>query len=177
MEACARDLQRHYPFLADATARRLVRSYGTLAPEMLGDAQDAAALGRVFGADLSQREVDWLVRTEWAQTAEDMLWRRSKLGLRFSAAETEALAAYLARRAGDGGMKPGGQGSAVTRCPKAAIRAFATCRQGASGTPRRLRAQDRSLFDERRMVPPGHNPSSLCEPRRTSSSQSSSGLR
>ena len=41
--------------------------------------------------------MDWLVRTEWARTAEDVLWRRSKLGLRFSAAETEALAAYLAR--------------------------------------------------------------------------------
>ncbi|MGA3398638.1 MAG: glycerol-3-phosphate dehydrogenase [Acetobacteraceae bacterium] len=97
VEALCRDLQRHYPFLAESTARRLVRSYGTLAPEMLGNAQDSAALGRIFGADLSQREVDWLVRTEWARTAEDVLWRRSKLGLWFTAAETAALADYLAR--------------------------------------------------------------------------------
>jgi glycerol-3-phosphate dehydrogenase len=51
----------------------------------------------VIGADLSEREVDWLGRTEWARTAEDVLWRRSKLGLRFGAAETAALEAYLAR--------------------------------------------------------------------------------
>jgi glycerol-3-phosphate dehydrogenase len=91
------DLQRRYPFLAEPTARRMVRSYGTLAGEMLGDARDAADLGGVIGADLSEREVDWLVRNEWARTADDVLWRRSKLGLRFDPAETEALAGYLAR--------------------------------------------------------------------------------
>jgi glycerol-3-phosphate dehydrogenase len=91
------DLQRRYPFVAEATARRLVRSYGTLAVEMLGDARGGGDLGRVIGADLSEREVDWLARTEWAQTADDVLWRRSKLGLRFGAAETTALEAYLAR--------------------------------------------------------------------------------
>lgn len=91
------ELQRRYPFLPALTARRLVRSYGTLAPELLGDARDAAALGQSFGAGLTQREVDWLVQTEWARTAEDVLWRRSKLGLRFSATEAQALARYLAR--------------------------------------------------------------------------------
>ncbi|HVC59399.1 MAG TPA: glycerol-3-phosphate dehydrogenase [Acetobacteraceae bacterium] len=90
------ELQRHYPFLAEPIARRLVRSYGTLAGELLGDARDTADLGRAFGAGLSAREVNWLVRYEWARTAEDILWRRSKLGLRFNAAETEALARYLA---------------------------------------------------------------------------------
>ncbi len=91
------DLQRRYPFVAEATARRLVRSYGTLAAEMLGDARGGGDLGRVIGADLSEREVDWLGRTEWARTADDVLWRRSKLGLRFGAAETAGLEAYLAR--------------------------------------------------------------------------------
>jgi len=97
VETVRADLQRRYPFLAEPTARRMVRSYGTLAGEMLGDARDAADLGRVIGADLSEREVDWLVRNEWARTADDVLWRRSKLGLRFDPAETEALAGYLAR--------------------------------------------------------------------------------
>jgi glycerol-3-phosphate dehydrogenase len=92
------DLQRRYPFVVEATARRLVRSYGTLAAEILGDARNASDLGNVIGADLSEREVDWLVRCEWARTAEDVLWRRSKLGLRFDAAETAALVAHLKRQ-------------------------------------------------------------------------------
>jgi len=97
VETVRAELRRRYAFLAEPTARRLVRSYGTLAGEMLGDARDAAALGQMFGADLTEREVDWLVRSEWARTADDVLWRRSKLGLRFNAAETTALADYLAR--------------------------------------------------------------------------------
>ncbi len=89
------DLARRYPFLSAATQRRLVHAYGTLAWDMLGDARGIGDLGRMFGADLSEREVAWLVRTEWARTAEDILWRRSKLGLRFTAAETEALQTYF----------------------------------------------------------------------------------
>ena len=95
-DAVQATLQQRYLFLAAPTARRLVRSYGTLAAEMLGDARAATDLGRVFGADLTQREVDWLVRCEWARTADDVLWRRSKLGLRLSAAETEGLKEHLA---------------------------------------------------------------------------------
>jgi glycerol-3-phosphate dehydrogenase len=91
------DLRRRWPFLPDMTARRLVRAYGTLAGDMLGDAREAADLGRCFGADLSEREVDWLMRTEWARTADDVLWRRSKLGLRFNAEEVAALHSYCAR--------------------------------------------------------------------------------
>jgi len=92
------ELHRRYPFLAAPAAQRLVRSYGTLAAEMLGDARDMADLGRRFGAeDLTEREVDWLVRTEWARTADDVLWRRSKLGLRIAPAEAAALSDYLAR--------------------------------------------------------------------------------
>lgn len=91
------DLRRRYPFLSKATSRRLVRAYGTLAADMLGDARGAADLGRYFGADLTEREVEWLMRTEWARTAEDVLWRRSKLGLRTTAAEAAAMDDYLAR--------------------------------------------------------------------------------
>jgi glycerol-3-phosphate dehydrogenase len=91
------ELRRHYPFLSEATARRLVRGYGVLATEMLGDARVPADLGRCFGADLTEREVDWLVRAEWARSAEDVLWRRSKLGLRVSATQAAALDQYLVR--------------------------------------------------------------------------------
>jgi len=91
------ELRRRYPFLSEATARRLVRAYGTLATAMLGDARDDGDLGCCLGADLSEREVDWLMRTEWARTADDVLWRRSKLGLRFSAAEAAALDRYCSQ--------------------------------------------------------------------------------
>jgi glycerol-3-phosphate dehydrogenase len=64
---------------------------------MLGDAGVIADLGRCLGADLTEREVDWLVRTEWARSAEDILWRRTKLGLRVGATETAALAAHLSQ--------------------------------------------------------------------------------
>ncbi len=59
--------------------------HGTLTSEMLGDARSRDDMGRCFGAGLTEREVAWLKRTEWAHTAEDILWRRSKLGLRFNA--------------------------------------------------------------------------------------------
>jgi glycerol-3-phosphate dehydrogenase len=65
---------------------------------MLGDARGAADLGQSFGGDLTEREVDWLRRTEWAHSADDMLWRRSKLGLRLNAAEVTRLEDYLVRR-------------------------------------------------------------------------------
>ena len=100
IEQVRADLSRRYPFLPDATLRRLVNAYGTTTADVLGDAREAAALGRLLGADLSEREVDWLVRTEWATTAEDIVWRRSKLGLRLSAAEVVALDDYLMQHPG-----------------------------------------------------------------------------
>ena len=96
IETVRHDLCRRYPFLSEATSRRLVRAYGTLAADTLGDARGAGDLGRRFGADLTEREVDWLQRTEWARTADDVLWRRSKLGLRVSHADVTGLADYLA---------------------------------------------------------------------------------
>ena len=97
IERVRADLSQRYPFLPDATLRRLISAYGTMTDDVLGDAREPAAMGRIFGADLSEREVDWLVRTEWATTAEDILWRRSKLGLHMSAAEVGELDNYLMR--------------------------------------------------------------------------------
>jgi glycerol-3-phosphate dehydrogenase len=91
------ELARRYPFLAEATHHRLVRAYGTLATEMLGDARGLAEMGRCFGASLTEREVDWLIRTEWARNADDVLWRRSKLGLRMTDVEVRTVADYMAR--------------------------------------------------------------------------------
>ncbi len=88
-------MQRRYSFLPEATLHRLVRSYGTLVPAVLGDAGRMEDLGVCFGADLTEREVAWLRETEWARTAEDVLWRRSKLGLRFSAEEAAALGRWM----------------------------------------------------------------------------------
>jgi glycerol-3-phosphate dehydrogenase len=98
VEQISADLRQRYSFLPEPTCRRFVRAYGTLAAEMLGDARETGDLGRRLGADLTEREVDWLIRTEWARTAEDVLWRRSKLGLRFGTGEVAALDEYLLRR-------------------------------------------------------------------------------
>ena len=88
-------LARH-PGLPRPLVARLVRAYGTRSERLLDGAQDMAALGPTFGADLSAREVDYLVAAEWAASADDILWRRSKLGLRVGPADRAALAAYLA---------------------------------------------------------------------------------
>lgn len=89
------ELQARYPFLAFGHARRLARAYGTRAYTWLGDAKSQADLGRVFGHDLTEAEVAYLMAEEWACSAEDVLWRRSKLGLRMQAEETEALSSYM----------------------------------------------------------------------------------
>ncbi len=93
---CAR-----HPFLAEHTLRRLLRAYGTCVSELLGNATSAEALGPVIAADLTEAELRYLMRREWAQTAADVVWRRSKLGLRMSRAEIaavdDALAAMTAR--------------------------------------------------------------------------------
>ncbi|MFP7570046.1 glycerol-3-phosphate dehydrogenase [Marivita sp. S2033] len=93
-------LTRDYPFLGQKWAQRLIRAYGTDARLILGDARDASDLGRDFGATLSSAEVDWLMEREFAQTADDVLWRRSKLGLRLSQDEAATLETYMTHRRG-----------------------------------------------------------------------------
>jgi len=91
-------LRCDFPFLSDRWAARLVRAYGTEAREVLGAAATADDLGRGFGATLTEAEVTWLIDREHARTAEDVAWRRSKLGLRMSAEEIAALDAWMAAR-------------------------------------------------------------------------------
>jgi glycerol-3-phosphate dehydrogenase len=99
-EAEVSSISRSNPWLEPGLARRLVRAYGTRAQRIVSGARSMAGLGRRFGADLTEREVDYLVDQEWARTAEDILWRRSKLGLRFSAEESAALDSHVAAVAG-----------------------------------------------------------------------------
>jgi glycerol-3-phosphate dehydrogenase len=87
-----------YPALPATLLRRFVRLYGTRTRELLGAAKAPADLGRTFGADLQAREIDFLMGTEWACSADDILWRRTKLGLRLSAREVEAVADHISER-------------------------------------------------------------------------------
>ena len=89
-------LMADYPFLSEMWAARLIRAYGTDARRLLGAARSVADLGQDFGATLTEAEVRWLMQNEWALRAEDVVWRRSKLGLRLSAAQIAALDAFMA---------------------------------------------------------------------------------
>lgn len=91
-------LRTDHPFLDPAQAARLVRSYGTLAWSILGRATGAEDLGEAFGHGLTAAEVDYLIDREWARSAADVLWRRTKLGLRFSEAEVLRLQQYISER-------------------------------------------------------------------------------
>jgi glycerol-3-phosphate dehydrogenase len=94
--ALTAELLRDYPFLTPVHATRLAHAYGTRAAKTLGTAKSMADLGRNFGATLTESEVRYLMANEWACTADDIVWRRSKLGLRLSAAEIAALDEWLA---------------------------------------------------------------------------------
>jgi glycerol-3-phosphate dehydrogenase len=86
-----------WPFLGAERALRMGHAYGSMIDQVLGEARSQADLGEDFGGGLTAREVDWLVGQEWAQTAEDVLWRRSKLGLVVGPADVARLVVYLAR--------------------------------------------------------------------------------
>ena len=88
-------LREEYPFVGERWAKRLVRGYGTEAKRILGDAKDEEALGRNFGATMTEAEVAWLMENEFAVTAEDVIWRRSKLGLHLSAEQVSKLDAWM----------------------------------------------------------------------------------
>jgi glycerol-3-phosphate dehydrogenase len=92
-------LRADYPFLSETWAARLIRAYGTEARTLLGAARSAADLGQDFGATLTEAEVSWLMRHEWAYRADDIVWRRTKLGLRLTPAQIAALDAFMAQDA------------------------------------------------------------------------------
>jgi glycerol-3-phosphate dehydrogenase len=95
VEALIAQAKDTYAFLDDVWARRLVRAYGTDVPALLGDASTAEDLGQTFGFNLTEAEVRWLMAMEFARTADDVLWRRTKLGLRVSTENAAALEAWM----------------------------------------------------------------------------------
>ncbi|KCZ91711.1 glycerol-3-phosphate dehydrogenase [Hyphomonas johnsonii] len=96
-------LAQRYDWMAPDLLRRLARAYGTRVPEVLGDATDVSGLGHDFGAGLYAAEVAYLIANEFAVTAEDVLWRRSKMRLHLTAAQQEALAAWMEQNGQDRG--------------------------------------------------------------------------
>lgn len=90
------EMQIRWPFLPEPTARRMLRAYGLRVEKFLGDAESLEALGPVLTGDLTAAEIRYLVENEWAETAEDILWRRGKLGLSATADEREAIDRLIA---------------------------------------------------------------------------------
>ena len=88
-------LTQDYPFLSAFWARRLVRAYGTESWDVLGQAGSEVDLGTLFGATLTEREVTWLMTREYARTAEDVVWRRNKLGLRLTVQQVADLDGWM----------------------------------------------------------------------------------
>ena len=93
VQTCA--LPISHGWLASDLARRWASSYGTRAWQLLEDVHCLMDLGQNFGAGLYAREVDYLCEEEWAVTLEDILWRRSKLGLLLGPMQQQRLARYL----------------------------------------------------------------------------------
>ncbi|MBV8687148.1 MAG: glycerol-3-phosphate dehydrogenase [Alphaproteobacteria bacterium] len=88
-------LDRLAEWMPPALVSRLAQAYGTRLRDLVGDAGSLAHLGRDFGAGLYEAEVRWLRDKEFARTADDILWRRTKLGLRFTPAQRAALQRWM----------------------------------------------------------------------------------
>jgi glycerol-3-phosphate dehydrogenase len=91
-------VRARWPFLGDARSERLARAYGTMLAEMLGSVESTDGMGEDFGGGLTALEVDWLVEREWAKTAEDILMRRTKIGLATGTETVERLSHFLSSR-------------------------------------------------------------------------------
>jgi glycerol-3-phosphate dehydrogenase len=102
-DAALARLRAHAPFLSAEDSWRLVRNYGSRAWTIIGDARGPADLGESFGGGLTAREVEYLIHREWAITAEDILWRRSRLGLHVTGEDVVRLDRYLHARRQDSG--------------------------------------------------------------------------
>jgi glycerol-3-phosphate dehydrogenase len=102
LDALVARTRKSRPFLREEHAQRLVRAYGTRVERVLGAARRLDDLGPRLGADLTGAEVRYLMDREWAQTEDDVLWRRSKLGLRVSPEERERLGRFMAGAIGAG---------------------------------------------------------------------------
>ena len=91
------DLRIQYPWMEGALLRRFARSYGTLIYLILGDGKGPERLGYHYGDGVYEAEVDYLMKYEWVETIDDLLWRRSKLGLFVTPETKDALRLRLER--------------------------------------------------------------------------------
>lgn len=98
-DAVVGELKAEFNFLELSLAQRLVRAYGKNAWVMLQGVEDLDDMGYDFGGSLTEREVTYLVQHEWAECAEDVVWRRSKLGIRMSAEEISKLDQWMQKNA------------------------------------------------------------------------------
>ena len=96
-EAEVEDARERWKFLTADQALRLVSAYGSRLHQVLGEAKAKTDLGESFGPDLTGAEVHYLMAKEWARFPDDILWRRSKLGLTIEPTERERLAAFMAK--------------------------------------------------------------------------------
>jgi len=99
LPALVAELERQFPALPSELVRGLARRHGTRARAVLGTARRPADLREDFGNGLTAAEIDYLVREEWARTADDVLWRRTKCGLGMTETERKRVAAYMAKAA------------------------------------------------------------------------------
>lgn len=100
-EEYCRLVTSHYPWLAPTTLARFVRQYGSRLHTLLQHCHSISDLGQHFGHDLYEGEVRYLMQHEWAQTSEDILWRRTRLGLYLSAQEQMELQKWLLDQTSD----------------------------------------------------------------------------
>jgi glycerol-3-phosphate dehydrogenase len=96
-DAWLAELRQRYPALPADLLRALARRHGTRALAVLADTRSPADLGEDFGAELTEREIRYLQRDEWAVTADDVLWRRTKCGLAMTGAPRARVAEFLGR--------------------------------------------------------------------------------
>jgi glycerol-3-phosphate dehydrogenase len=91
-------LQKSYPYLGQNCAKRFINYYGTLSYQILKNVKSKKDLGINFGHSLTEIEVDWLLKNEFANSADDILWRRTKLGLKFNKSQKNKLTKWIETR-------------------------------------------------------------------------------
>ncbi|MGB7773819.1 MAG: glycerol-3-phosphate dehydrogenase C-terminal domain-containing protein, partial [Pseudolabrys sp.] len=103
-EAQVSESTKRWPFLSTSHVHRLMRAYGLRAERFLGDAKSMDDLGQCFAGDLTAAEVRYMVENEWAQNADDVLWRRSKIGLKATTEGSAALDRFIVSLGGKAAM-------------------------------------------------------------------------
>lgn len=93
----AAKLRRRYPFISESLARHFARTYGSNSELLLANATRIEDLGEHFGHELYEAELRYLVEHEWARRLDDVIWRRTKLGMWLNAEEQSRVAQWLTR--------------------------------------------------------------------------------